>query len=155
MFRTAVCSLSILIYFNINLVFGQFEREEYMFVASSFNMDKRHVSDLHITLNQQRDTLDVSMYFLENWISVDSLESRFILNRNARDSVYTCNGLTFLVYVYETSAGDKLFLERPKRFVYYDNYGQEKSSWDLRYAAVSLVGVRKKYNTLFDCYHNK
>lgn len=155
MFRTAVFKIFLLLFFFSNSILAQTDGEEYVFVAVNTNSDKRLVSDLHVEFNEFRDTLNVGVYFLENWKTIDSLEGKFILDRNATDTLYSCRGKTFGVYVYKSSFGDKLYISRPSKFVYFDNYGQQKSSWSFSFAAISFIGNRERFNTLFDCFYYK
>lgn len=154
-FRTEVFKLFLLFQLLSGCSFGQFGQDEFLFIASTSQHQKRIVSDLHVLCNATRDTLTVELFILEDWKGVDSVKTFFYLDRNSTDTVFNCQQNSFSVFVYQAPSGERLFIQKPTQYLYFDNYGQQKKYWEVQYAAIDFVGPRKKYNAVFDCFHGK
>lgn len=156
MFLTAVSRIALVSLFFISTADAQIGQNYFLFIASTSTNDLRIVSDMHVNYTySSRDTIQIEINILENWTTKDSLKTMFIRDISTQDTVMVCQERTVSVDVYTSASGDRIFLQKPEKFEYFDNYGQQQTSWLIDYAAVEFQNSRKKYNSVFTCYYGK
>lgn len=144
----------------VSLCFSPFLQEnilrndQLVFIAASYSGPKRVVSDIQLTVQDlSADTLQVQIHVMEDWIPVDSVTERFV--RYSLDSVLECDGKQIKAYCYRSESGYTLFVQQPEKYTYFDNYGQQKTTWLIDYASLIFPASKKRFQQWFTCFYEK
>lgn len=144
----------------LTLCFSSFLQEnilrndQLVFISASYSGPKRVVSDILLTVQDpSADTLQVQIHVMEDWIPVDSIAERFV--RYPADSVFECAGKEIEAYCYRSASGYTLFVQHPEKYTYFDNYGQQKTTWLIDYASLIFPASKKRFQQWFTCFYEK